>query len=76
VTFIRNEDKPLDPEIIYNEVNFVPAGLDSFFALQYVTTIHNELSESDPLHSVSRYDVGTSAINLIPGANATWGRSI
>jgi len=58
---------------IYNEVNFASMGLDTFFALTYVNTLHNELQSSDPLYNVSNFQTDASTVTLLqaldPDAN-------
>jgi len=74
VSFFPNDDgtSTVDPTLIYNEVRFAQPDFDSFYALTYVTTIHNELSTDDPNFNTSRFDYVVSSVALLqPNDNAT-----
>lgn len=50
---------------IYNEVNFASMGLDTFFALTYINTLHNELSKKDPAYNLSHFETASSTVTLL-----------
>jgi len=64
-SYINNDGIPVDPLVIYDEYRFSQPGQDNFFSLQLVTTIHNELSASDPNFNITRFDTVNSAVSLI-----------
>jgi len=64
-SYINNDGVPVDPLVIYDEYRFSQPSQDNFFSLQLVTTIHNELSASDPNFNVTRYDTVNSAVSLL-----------
>lgn len=64
------------PEDIYNEINFASMGFDTFFSLTYVNTIHNELSQSDPMYNTSNYDSTASTVNLLQSIDPDWNENL
>jgi len=50
---------------IYGEIAFAPSGLDTFFGIQLINTIHNELKPSNPKYNVTRYEKVASNVRLL-----------
>jgi len=56
---------------IFGEIAFAPTGLDTFFGLQLINTIHSELKETNPLYNVTRYAKTASSVRLLQLNNST-----
>jgi len=60
------------PYAIYDEVNFAPMGFDTFFALTYTNTIHNEHKHNRTLYNTSSFDTSASMVNLLQATDPDW----
>lgn len=74
VSFIILDDTPTSPDVIYNEVQYGSIGADSFFAITYINTIHDESNrDSNTPYNSSRYDAVSSSVSLNTPYNDTVG---
>jgi len=71
ISFFNNDGTEIDPAAVYGEVNFCPTDYDSFYALQLVNTIHNELPSSNPNFNTTRYSTAVSTVSLLYTPNDT-----
>jgi len=74
-SFFLLDDKPTDPIAIYDEVRFAPVGLDTFFAVQYIQTLHQEDHPASNILDLntSRFETLVSGVNLLQFPNDTYG---
>jgi len=71
-TFLVDDGTPIDPEGIWDEVRFARPGFDSFFAMQLVSTVHDELSSSDSNYNVTSYATVVSQVTLLYPQNPNY----
>jgi len=65
-SFVLPDGMAPNPVVVYNEINFAQPNQDRFFALQYVNTFHNEITNvSDPTRNVTNYAVVSAAVTLL-----------
>jgi len=50
--------------VIVAEIEFAPSGFDTFFGLQYINTVHSELSPTNPIYNTSMYSKTNSLVKL------------
>jgi len=60
-----------DANAIYGEISFAAAGLDTFFGLTLINTVHNDLSTTAPNYNVTNYNKETSSVKLLSPKNAS-----
>jgi len=71
-SFFLNDGSDISELAIYNEVNFAPDALDSFYALRLFSTIHTEKDPSDPAYNVTTYATIVSSVNLLTTVNSSF----
>jgi len=74
VSFMNLDGTATSADSIYDEYRFAPVGFDTFFAVQYVNTLHQE-SHLQPglVRNSSRFDTVNANVNLLALPNATFG---
>jgi len=74
VSFINLDGAPTSPAYIYNEYRFCPVGYDTFYAMQYINTLHTEDNlAANLLRNSSAYATVNANVNLLSPGNATFG---
>jgi len=65
VSYLLNDGNPISDLTIYNEIRFIGLRQDSFFSLQIMTTINDELDPSDPNFNSTVYSTTQPAVTLL-----------
>jgi len=73
-SFFILDGEPTSPQSIYDEVRFASVGLDTFFAVQYIQTLHQESQPQAGIErNSSRYATTVAGVNLLQYTNNTYG---
>jgi len=73
-SFFLQDNSTTDPNAIYNEIRFAPANMDTFFAVRYINTLHQEdvLQEGIADRNTSRFETLVSSTTMLSLPNDTY----
>lgn len=76
ISFLLNDGTDIPENLLWQETNFAPLSVDSFFTIQLVSTVHLEKEKSDPQYNTTRFNTAVSTVNLLSTANDTYGNVV
>jgi len=72
ISFLLNDGTKIPEDLLWQETNFAPLSVDSFFTLQLVSTVHLEKPKSDPDYNTTRFVTTVSTVDLMGTQNDTY----